>query len=269
MPQCNDITIQSKGGLLGNLYVTVEDKIEEVTAPAKVVLFQEFSGSTSHSELGTLLRAGDNGIYFNVAPETVLSRLSKMAEETSQENNSYQKNMQDEVYKKTLLNKNQFGNFLTFVEQEISYRQALEELKLSVDEAKETLLEQLEKAGFKPSADYDLAKQEDYDLTKNTLNRRKNTLVNEGFEEMEAVQVKDNDVVEERLSKIRNILTALRKDKNAYIPLTDVTDSGASLDESIKTEEVNRQVTEEYKKRADEEFEKQIKSYPIPFCAAY
>ncbi len=269
MPQCNDITIQSKGGLLGNLYVTVEDKIEEVTAPAKVVLFQEFSGSTSHSELGTLLRAGDNGIYFNVAPETVLSRLSKMAEETSQENNSYQKNMQDEVYKKTLLNKNQFGNFLTFVEQEISYRQALEELKLSVDEAKETLLEQLEKAGFKPSADYNLAKQEDYDLTKNTLNRRKNTLVNEGFEEMEAVQVKDNDVVEERLSKIRNILTALRKDKNAYIPLTDVTDSGASLDESIKTEEVNRQVTEEYKKRADEEFEKQIKSYPIPFCAAY
>ena len=59
------------------------------------------------------------------------------------------------------------------------------------------------------------------------------------------------------------------KDKNAYIPLTDVTDSGASLDESIKTEEINRQVTEEYKKRADEEFEKQIKSYPIPFCAAY
>lgn len=73
-----------------------------------------------------------------------------MAEETSQENNSYQKNMQDEVYKKTLLNKNQFGNFLTFVEQEISYRQALEELKLSVDEAKETLLEQLEKPALSP-----------------------------------------------------------------------------------------------------------------------
>lgn len=40
-----------------------------------------------------------------------------------------------------MLDHNQFGNFLTFAEQEISYRQALEELKLSVDEAKETLFE--------------------------------------------------------------------------------------------------------------------------------
>jgi len=269
MPQCNEINLKSSGGLLGKLYVTVEDKVEEVTAPAAVEAFQAFSGNTPHSELGTFLRAADQGLFFNEAPETVFARLSKMADEAGQSNSSYKKNMQDEVYQKALLNKNQFGNFLTFVEQEISYRQALEELKLSVDEAKETLFEQLKKAGFTPSADYNLARQEDYDLTKDTLNRRKNTLVNEGFNEMEAVQAADNEVVEERLSKIRNILTALRKDKNAYISLSDVTDSGASLDESIKAEELNHQVTAEYKKRADEEFEKQIKSYPIPFCAAY
>ena len=168
-----------------------------------------------------------------------------------------------------MLDHNQFGNFLTFAEQEISYRQALEELKLSVDEAKETLFEQFEKIGFTPSADYNLARQADYDLTKDTLNRHKNTLVNEGVEEMEAVNVSDNEIVEERLDKIKNIFTALRKDKEAYISLSDVTDSGAELDERIKTEEANHKVTAEYKKRADEEFEKQLKSYPIPFCAAY
>lgn len=47
-----------------------------------------------------------------------------------------------------MLDHNQFGNFLTFAEQEISYRQALEELKLSVDEAKETLFEQFEKSAL-------------------------------------------------------------------------------------------------------------------------
>ena len=83
---------------------------------------------------------------------------------------------------------------------------------------------------------------------------------------MEAVNVSDNEIVEERLDKIKNIFTALRKDKEAYISLSDVTDSGA---ERIKTEEANHKVTAEYKKRADEEFEKQLKSYPIPFCAAY
>ena len=213
--------------------------------------------------------AADNGVFFNDAPAAVFNRLSKMAEEASQDNSSYTKNMQDEVYKKAMLDHNQFGNFLTFAEQEISYRQALEELKLSVDEAKETLFEQFEKIGFTPSADYNLARQADYDLTKDTLNRRKNTLVNEGVEEMEAVNVSDNEIVEERLDKIKNIFTALRKDKEAYISLSDVTDSGAELDERIKTEEANHKVTAEYKKRADEEFEKQLKSYPIPFCAAY
>ena len=96
-----------------------------------------------------------------------------------------------------------------------------------------------------------------------------NGLDNEGVEEMEAVNVSDNEIVEERLDKIKNIFTALRKDKEAYISLSDVTDSGAELDERIKTEEANHKVTAEYKKRADEEFEKQLKSYPIPFCAAY
>lgn len=269
MPQCNEINLSSSGGLLGKLYVTVEDKIKGVTAPAKVAAFQEFAGGKLHSELGTLLKVSDNGLFFNEAPQTVFSRLGKMAEEVSQDNSSYTENMQDEVYKKTLLSNNQFGNFLTFAEQEISYRQALEELKLSVDEAKKILFEQFEKVGFTPSSDYNLARQEDYDLTKNNLNRRKNTLVNEGFEELEAVNVVDNPIVEERLDKIKNIFTALRKDKEAYIPLTDITDSGAELDEKIKTEEANHKVTAEYKKRADEEFEKQLKGYPLPYCAAY
>ena len=173
------------------------------------------------------------------------------------------------VYEKALLNHNQIGNFLSFVEQEISYRQALEEMKLSVDEAKADLFEQFEKIGFTPRADYDLAKQEDYDLTKETLMRYKNTLVNEGTEELSAVNVMENEIVEERVDKIKNIFTALRKDKEAYISLNDATDSGSELDEQIKTEEVNHQVTSEYKKKADEEFEKQINAYPIPFCAAY
>ncbi len=269
MPVCNEITLKGTPGLLGKFYVTVEDKVEEVTAQGKVATFQDFAGGAAHSELGTLLKAADNGVFFNDAPAAVFNRLSKMAEEASQDNSSYTKNMQDEVYKKAMLDHNQFGNFLTFAEQEISYRQALEELKLSVDEAKETLFEQFEKIGFTPSADYNLARQADYDLTKDTLNRRKNTLVNEGVEEMGAVNVSDNEIVEERLDKIKNIFTALRKDKEAYISLSDVTDSGAELDERIKTEEANHKVTAEYKKRADEEFEKQLKSYPIPFCAAY
>ncbi len=269
MPQCNEISIEKAPGILGQIkrYVTIKDKVEDVTASAKVLTSQEKEENGAHSELGTLLKATDSGLYYNDAPNTVLTRLEKMAEE--QNGGSYTENMQDIVYEKALLNHNQIGNFLSFVEQEISYRQALEEMKLSVDEAKADLFEQFEKIGFTPRADYDLAKQEDYDLTKETLMRYKNTLVNEGTEELSAVNVMENEIVEERVDKIKNIFTALRKDKEAYISLNDATDSGSELDEQIKTEEVNHQVTSEYKKKADEEFEKQINAYPIPFCAAY
>lgn len=269
MPQCQDISLEGGEGLLGKLYMTVKDKVEDVTAPGKIEPLQNYSSGSTQSELGTLLKMTDSGLYYNEAPEKVFARLEKMTEEINQEDSSYSENMQDEVYQKTFLDHNQIGNFLSFVEQEISYRQAMEEIKLSVDEAEKDLFEQFEKIGFKPSADYNLARQEDYDLTKETLRRYKNNLINQGREELSSISVSNNEVVEERVEKIKNIFTALSKDKEAYISLSDTTDSGAELDERIKTEEVNHQVTSEYQKKADEEFEKQLNSFPIPFCAAY
>ena len=268
LPECKDITLENGEGLLGKLYMTIKDKTKDVSAPAKVDTLQAYSGNSPHSELGTLLKATDKGIYYNDAPEEVFARLQKMAKE-QEDSSSYEENMQDVVYQKAFLDHNQIGNFLSFVEQEQSYRQAMEELKMSADEAKEDLFEQFEKIGFEPSADYDLAKQEDYDLTKETLNRYKNELLQEIDEGLAGINITDNAVVEERYDKIKNIFTALSKDKEAYISISDTTDSGSELDERIKTEEVNRQVTTEYKKKADEEFEKQLSEYPIPFCAAY
>ncbi len=267
LPECNEIIVEDNGGIFDKLYITVRDKIEDVTGSAYGTVFQAYSGAKMHSGLGSFLKATNSGLYFNDAPNTVFTRLSKMADE--QKDKVTDKNMRDIIYEKTLFNHNQIGNFLSFVEQEISYRQALEEMKLSVDEAKADLFEQFDKIGFVPSADYDLAKQSDYDLTKETLTRYKNTLLNEGTEGLTSIKASQNEVIEERVNKIKNIFTALRKDKEAYISLNDATDSGSELDEQIKTEEVNRKATSEYKKKADEEFEKQINSYPIPFCAAY
>ena len=268
LPECNEITIEDNGEIFDKLYITVKDKIEDVTGSAYGTVFQAYSGARTHSELGTLLKATDSGLFYNDAPNAVFKRLEKMSEE-KQDGSTYKANMQDIIYEKTFLNHNQIGNFLSFVEQELSYRQMLEELKLSIDDAKADLFEQFEKIGFVPNESYDLAKQEDYDLTKETLNRYKNTLINEGTENLNTITFSNDETIKERIDKIKNIFTALRKDKEAYIPLSDTTDSGSELDERIKTEEVNHQVTSEYLKRADEEFEKQINAYPIPFCAAY
>lgn len=274
MPQCLDIEIEggslnSLGGLFGKLYYTVRDKVEDVTAPAKVSDFSTYGSGQIGSELGTLLKYTGNGLYFNEAPQTVFTRLSQAAEEQSNENSSYQTNLKDEVYKKTMLQNNQIGNFLRFVEQETSFRQAKEELALSIEEAKADLFDKFKDVGFTPSESFNLALQSDYDLAWDNLMRLRNNLLNEAAEGKSGVNAAGNEVAEERLKKIENLITALRKDKNAYINISDVTPAGAELDEMIKTEEANHKVTGEYKKKADEAFEKQLNGFPVPFCAAY
>lgn len=63
------------------------------------------------------------------------------------------------------------------------------------------------------------------------------------------MDVTDNEVVEERLNNIKSIFTALRKDKDELIALSEVSPSDSELDEQIKTEEVNQSVVGEYGKK--------------------
>ena len=91
----------------------------------------------------------------------------------------------------------------------------------------------------------------------------------EGFSGISGVNVSDNEVVEERLNKIKRIFTALRKDKDELLPLNENSPSDSELDEQIKTEEVNKSVVGEYDKKVEEEFQKQLNNFKPPFCAAY
>ena len=189
----------------------------------------------------------------------MFERLKEIAEEQDNPNSEYQTNLKDEIFNNAPYNINQIGDFLDYVEVETTYRQTLEELKASLDEVNDMLKEQLVEAGFTPTADFDISKDEDYELARSSLDRLKNKLVEEGFSGISGVNVSDNEVVEERLNKIKRIFTALRKDKDELLP----------LDEQIKTEEVNKSVVGEYDKKVEEEFQKQLNNFKPPFCAAY
>ena len=199
----------------------------------------------------------------------MFERLKKIAEEQDNPNSEYQTNLKDEIFNNAPYNINQIGDFLDYVEVETTYRQTLEELKASLDEVNDMLKEQLVEAGFTPTADFDISKDEDYELTRSSLDRLKNKLVEEGFSGISGVNVSDNEVVEERLNKIKRIFTALRKDKDELLPLNENSPSDSELDEQIKTEEVNKSVVGEYDKKVEEEFQKQLNNFKPPFCAAY
>lgn len=202
-------------------------------------------------------------------PLEVFERLKKIAEEQDNPNSEYQTNLKDEIFNNAPYNINQIGDFLDYVEVETTYRQTLEELKASLDEVNDMLKEQLVEAGFTPTSDFDISKDEDYELARSSLDRLKNKLVEEGFSGISGVNVSDNEVIEERLNKIKRIFTALRKDKDELLPLNENSPSDSELDEQIKTEEVNKSVVGEYDKKVEEEFQKQLNNFKPPFCAAY
>lgn len=267
LPQCQEIEIIGNSGLAAKFYYTVRDIEADTEGPAAI---QPKETIGSPSELGTLLKAQDaGGIRFADKPLEVFERLKKIAEEQDNPNSEYQTNLKDEIFNNAPYNINQIGDFLDYVEVETTYRQTLEELKASLDEVNNMLKEQLVEAGFTPTADFDISKDEDYELARSSLDRLKNKLVEEGFSGISGVNVSDNEVVEERLNKIKRIFTALRKDKDELLPLNENSPSDSELDEQIKTEEVNKSVVGEYDKKVEEEFQKQLNNFKPPFCAAY
>lgn len=282
IPECKELKLEGKSGLLGKTSYNVIDIAENVKGQAiakdkAVNIGTTLSpkwitpqpDSVNPSELGVLLRAGDNNIYFNTSAAKVFEKLASAQKEMSTAGNQYEANLEDEAFKRSLLKQNQIGNFLNFVELEKGYRQAKEELAISIEEAKATLFETLKKVGFTPNENLNLANKDDYELVQGQLDRLKNKLVADGYDGMEEIKTTDNAVVEERLEKLQRILGALRKDKDELISISEMTPSDAELDEQIKSEEVNKKVNDEYSNKAKEAFEKQLAAFPRPYCASY
>lgn len=276
-PTCQELKLEKSG-----LLYTVVDIVEDVKGPAssmdkavnigtilKPLWLTPNPKVVKASELGVLLKALNNNLYFSKTPHEVFTRLSKVEEELSANNNSYEKNLRDEMYKKSLLKENQIGNFLNFVELETGLRQTRDELAIGIEDAKKRLFAILEKVGFKPKADLNLANPEDYELVRSQLDRLKNKLVSSAYNDAGNINDDDNEVVEERLDKLQRILGALRKDKDELTSISEVTPDDAELDEQIKAEEVNLKVAGEYAKRANDEMNKQLDSFSRPYCAAY
>ncbi len=267
LPQCQEIEIIGHSGLASKFYYTVRDIEADTEGPAAIHPRESIGNP---SELGTLLKVRDGGsLAFANKPQEVFARLKEINEEQNNSSSEYKTNLQDEIFGNAPYNINQIGDFLDYVEVEMAYRQSLEELKANLDEANELLKEQLIKAGFTPTADFDIAADDDYELAVSNLDKKKNELVEEAFSGISGVNAADNEVVEERLNKIKRIFTALRKDKDELLPLNENSPSDSELDEQIKTEEVNKSVIGEYDKKVEEEFQKQLNNFKLPFCAAY
>ena len=167
MPVCQDISL--KGALA---YFTVTDLELDKSVRAGT---QKTPAEISPSELGTLLAYDDQRLHFNSASYNVYERMVQLEEKANSEGFDFE--VRDNVYQKAMYSRNQIGDFLHFVDKENTIRKNVDELQLSINDARKTIREMLAEMGFKVSDNFNLANESDYKYIRNKLNQYKNNMI--------------------------------------------------------------------------------------------
>lgn len=177
--------------------------------------------------------------------------------------------LKDDIFSRAPMIDNQIGDFLNKAESEQVYKNALEELKVAIETMQKDLLDTLKSVGFVPTPEFDISKEEDYNLAKNKVNSVKMGHVKIAKEGVESIKEYDSELLIDSKNAYRKIVEALITDKNAVTPMsTNVYDS-YSLDEEVKTGETNQKVDAAYQTNADKSIEEQLKSFESAYCSAY
>lgn len=257
IPTCQDISVK------GTLYYTVTDlELDESVRAGS----QKTPAVVSPSELGTLLVYTDGKLRFNDAAYNVYERMLELEDKANSDNFKYE--VRDNVYQKSMYAHNQIGNFLHFVDKENSIRKNVDELKLSIDDARKTIKEMLAEMGFKLNDNFNLANDDEYAYIRNKLIEYKSNLVGQAASEISTVN-NANPVVKERYDKVENTRAALVQDKDALINLNNSTAAGSSLSEAIISEKANQEVMAKSQQEALDAIRKEINNFEKPLCAAY
>lgn len=216
-----------------------------------------------YSELATLL-AYDNALTFNPKIKEIYKYFEDIAQSDNQESDS----LKDKVYKEALLTRNQFGDYLNYVELETSYQETLNELGVKLEETRQSLKEQLAKIGYEPEQDFDLADEDTYREILEKLESAKNQIVAQAHPQISKLEPA-NEALEENIIKLNNMIGALELDKDEVVMLSDNMKPDTALSEKIKSKTVDAEALNRYNQEAQEAMKKEIESFGTPYCATF
>ena len=234
-----------------------------------------------YSELGTILalnsgKIGNERVYnlLTLTPEmeSLLVYGQRMEAASKDENmpelNAVEK-INDDIYKDAQYRNNQIGDFLVQAETEQTYKNSVEELKTSIDQMREDLLEVLRGMGFAPSEDFDISKDSDYDLAVSKLKSVKQNYLNTVGAKISSINDAGSELLRDSKRNYSAVYNALEQDKDAVTTMGMAIADSTTLDETIKTGKANLAVDSTYQETADKSFEEQLNSFNPAYCVAY
>ena len=168
---------------------------------------------------------------------------------------------------RSLLTRNQFGDYLDNIEAERKAVDMLEELQTKVLALQESLQRMFNELGYALPEDFDLTQDENFKEAQNKIDDYKNNYIRHAQSELAKIKL-TTEKVQNDVSAVRHEIAVMQKDENEKVVISGDEDLN-ELDEKIKNAEANQALNDEYQKKAQEEMMRQIETIPAPYCAVY
>ncbi len=253
-----DYNLNGKCLRLKDAYYLKAHKKDELTNAKSERLFPE-----AGSELGLLIaKNSNNKFYFTDSITDMIKSVKKNEDQEDNDSISFK----DASYQRMQMNRNQFGDFLTMVDNEMLIRQSTEELKNSIKSLQETLVSALKDLGYELSSNVDLFYDNQYNEVAKMLENGKNKQLSATYSYIAGATNANNELLSEKFTKLKNAYLALLKDTTASVIITDNTDgTSAEFAESLVTAKVNATASKKYKDEVANSGNVEVK----PYCAVY
>ena len=179
----------------------------------------------------------------------------------------------EEFYKyhsgnRVFMDKNQFGEFLDFVELEAKVADSMVELNEKVVEVKNSLADVFLRADYQMSDDFNLLKESDYNKSSDILNTQKEMYLKEAKQNLGKVGAITTEFVQQKIDKLKHVVAVLERDKDEIVAITGNEDLD-ELDSKIATQQADNSILGEYATEGDASTEAQIRKLPNPICVSY
>ncbi len=273
LPTCQNITASCLGNKAQLKFLNGESLKNEIGAKIGSENYSEL-GSILNIYTGTLSTKEDvkNMLGYSIPMQSVVTYSKRMEERANQEDSedlTPSEQINDDIYVGAQYNNNQVGDFLEHVEMEQTYKEALDDLQNEAEEMKTELIENLKNYGFEPSSDFDISKEQDYELAVNKLKSLKNQYITQAKTQIDDIKPGEYDVLKDYQNSYNRIYQGLSMDTEAVTTMTMDVDDLSEFSENLKTATVNNTVDETYENEGDEDFENTLKSMKPAYCAGY
>ncbi len=211
------------------------------------------------SELSLFMYADEGGFIFDNKIKAAMIYLDELDEDYDVTTKNKKDNM--------MHNRNQFGDYLKFIEAEMEFQKSLDQLDVKIESARNKLKDEFAKFDYIPAEDFDLSDAATFKEIVARLNEEKDKRVNEVAEKLDGF-VGKNDTLAEKIEKLNNTLSLLKRDNNELVSLSDSM-SLDSLEEQIKREQADRDAQGGYDKEVEKTYSNNSQGYLAPYCAVY